>query len=90
MKISAKYFKLTAKKKIFLIKSCVYKLYCHDIVDNIFFSIIKFINERSQRAVQIYLILRTGNYSRYLPIANIGRIMKKALPENAKIAKDAK
>jgi len=25
-----------------------------------------------------------------LPIANIGRIMKKALPENAKIAKDAK
>lgn len=30
------------------------------------------------------------NYSRFLPIANIGRIMKKALPENAKIAKDAK
>ncbi|CAN4106951.1 unnamed protein product [Withania somnifera] len=27
---------------------------------------------------------------RYLPIANIGRIMKKALPANAKIAKDAK
>ena len=27
---------------------------------------------------------------RFLPIANIGRIMKKALPENAKIAKDAK
>lgn len=27
---------------------------------------------------------------RYLPIANISRIMKKALPENAKIAKDAK
>jgi histone H3/H4 len=27
---------------------------------------------------------------RYLPIANIGRIMKKPLPENAKIAKDAK
>ena len=25
-----------------------------------------------------------------MPIANIGRIMKKALPENAKIAKDAK
>lgn len=32
----------------------------------------------------------TTNYSRFLPIANIGRIMKKALPENAKIAKDAK
>lgn len=31
-----------------------------------------------------------ANYSRFLPIANIGRIMKKALPENAKIAKDAK
>ncbi|KAJ8564914.1 hypothetical protein K7X08_001374 [Anisodus acutangulus] len=27
---------------------------------------------------------------RYLPIANIGRIMKKALPANAKIAKEAK
>lgn len=27
---------------------------------------------------------------RYLPIANISRIMKKALPANAKIAKDAK
>lgn len=27
---------------------------------------------------------------RYLPIANISRIMKKALPDGAKIAKDAK
>ncbi len=27
---------------------------------------------------------------RYLPVANINRIMKKALPPNAKIAKDAK
>jgi len=27
---------------------------------------------------------------RYLPIANIGRIMKEALPANAKIAKDAR
>ncbi|KAI8997801.1 nuclear transcription factor Y subunit B-3 [Pilobolus umbonatus] len=27
---------------------------------------------------------------RYLPIANVARIMKKALPENAKIAKEAK
>ncbi|ONI24023.1 hypothetical protein PRUPE_2G219500 [Prunus persica] len=27
---------------------------------------------------------------RYLPIANISRIMKKALPQNGKIAKDAK
>ena len=27
---------------------------------------------------------------RYLPIANISRIMKKSLPTNAKIAKDAK
>jgi len=28
--------------------------------------------------------------SRFLPIANISRIMKSALPENAKISKDAK
>ena len=27
---------------------------------------------------------------RYLPVANIARIMKNALPENAKIAKDSK
>lgn len=27
---------------------------------------------------------------RYLPVANIGRIMKTALPQNAKIAKEAK
>lgn len=27
---------------------------------------------------------------RFLPIANISRIMKKALPSNGKIAKDAK
>jgi nuclear transcription Y subunit beta len=27
---------------------------------------------------------------RYLPIANIGRIMKRAIPPNAKIAKDAR
>ncbi len=27
---------------------------------------------------------------RYLPVANISRIMKKVLPENAKVAKDAK
>ena len=27
---------------------------------------------------------------RYLPIANIGRIMKDALPNDAKIAKDAR
>lgn len=27
---------------------------------------------------------------RFLPIANISRIMKKSLPDNAKIAKDAK
>lgn len=27
---------------------------------------------------------------RFLPVANISRIMKKALPANAKIAKDAK
>ncbi|CAL5363530.1 unnamed protein product [Camellia sinensis] len=30
------------------------------------------------------------NQDRYLPIANISRIMKKALPSNGKIAKDAK
>lgn len=29
-------------------------------------------------------------HSRFLPIANIARIMKKTLPNNAKIAKDAK
>lgn len=27
---------------------------------------------------------------RFLPIANIGRLMKKAIPQNGKIAKDAK
>ena len=27
---------------------------------------------------------------RFLPIANVGRVMKRALPTNAKIAKDAK
>ena len=27
---------------------------------------------------------------RFLPIANVARIMKRALPENAKIAKEAK
>ncbi|KAJ3124906.1 Nuclear transcription factor Y subunit B-10 [Nowakowskiella sp. JEL0407] len=27
---------------------------------------------------------------RFLPIANVARIMKRALPENAKVAKDAK
>ena len=27
---------------------------------------------------------------RYLPIANIGRIMRRAVPDNGKIAKDAK
>jgi len=40
---------------------------------------------------KILLIFRnTASYSRFLPIANIGRIMKKSLPDNAKIAKDAK
>ncbi|KAF8060327.1 NFYB3 [Scenedesmus sp. PABB004] len=32
----------------------------------------------------------SGQQDRYLPVANIARIMKKALPGNAKIAKDAK
>jgi nuclear transcription Y subunit beta len=32
----------------------------------------------------------TRELDRFLPVANIGRIMKKALPGNAKIAKDAK
>ena len=32
----------------------------------------------------------TREQDRFLPIANISRIMKKALPPNAKIAKDAK
>merc|ERR1711865_1301805 len=31
-----------------------------------------------------------GEQDRYLPIANIARIMKNTLPENAKIAKDSK
>merc|ERR1712037_50988 len=37
-------------------------------------------------------ILKMSNreQDRFLPIANIARIMKKALPNNAKIAKDAK
>lgn len=34
--------------------------------------------------------LNVKEQDRYLPIANIGRIMKKALPANAKIAKEAK
>ena len=34
--------------------------------------------------------LQPREQDRYLPIANIGRIMKRALPPNAKIAKDAK
>jgi histone H3/H4 len=29
-------------------------------------------------------------HDRYLPIANVSRLMKKGLPQNAKIAKDAK
>ena len=33
---------------------------------------------------------RYREQDRFLPIANIARIMKKALPENAKIAKDGK
>jgi len=32
----------------------------------------------------------TREQDRFLPIANINRIMKNALPANAKIAKDAK
>ena len=32
----------------------------------------------------------TREQDRFLPVANISRIMKKALPSNAKIAKDAK
>lgn len=34
--------------------------------------------------------LSVREQDRFLPIANISRIMKKALPSNAKIAKDAK
>ena len=39
------------------------------------------------------MMVAVGNVreqDRYLPIANISRIMKKSLPNNAKIAKDAK
>lgn len=32
----------------------------------------------------------TREHERFLPVANIGRIMKKGLPSNAKITKDAK
>lgn len=39
----------------------------------------------SQREVQ-----EVREQDRFLPIANISRIMKKSLPPNAKIAKDAK
>jgi nuclear transcription Y subunit beta len=35
-------------------------------------------------------LIYNTSYSRFLPIANISRIMKYALPDNAKIAKDAK
>ena len=38
----------------------------------------------------LFFARQMPNYSRFLPIANISRIMKKALPENAKIAKEAK
>lgn len=36
------------------------------------------------------VIVASREQDRYLPIANIGRIMKRSLPKNAKIAKDAK
>lgn len=36
------------------------------------------------------MILYYHHQDRYLPIANIARIMKNTLPENAKIAKDSK
>jgi nuclear transcription Y subunit beta len=35
-------------------------------------------------------LVHVRDQDRYLPIANICRIMKKALPTNSKIAKDAK
>jgi len=53
-------------------------------------------NKEHDRYDYIIILLIRGLYSnaqiyfRFLPIANIGRIMKKALPDNAKIAKDAK
>lgn len=34
--------------------------------------------------------LDTREQDRFLPVANISRIMKKALPANAKVAKDSK
>lgn len=37
-----------------------------------------------------YRVEEVREQDRYLPIANISRIMKKSLPSNAKIAKDAK
>eukprot|EP00889_Picochlorum_renovo_P004709 jgi/Picre1/31739/NNA_007090.t1 len=36
------------------------------------------------------VVVASREQDRYLPIANIGRIMKRSLPKNAKIAKDAK
>ena len=38
----------------------------------------------------LFLFRFFRNQDRYLPIANIARIMKNTLPENAKIAKDSK
>jgi len=48
-------------------------------------NILKMITTLSQ-----ILFRNAASYSRFLLIANIGRIMKKYLPDNAKIAKDAK
>jgi len=39
---------------------------------------------------EIVVMGNVREQDRYLPIANISRIMKKSLPNNAKIAKDAK
>eukprot|EP01023_Acetabularia_acetabulum_P064394 TRINITY_DN8313_c0_g1_i1.p2 TRINITY_DN8313_c0_g1~~TRINITY_DN8313_c0_g1_i1.p2 ORF type:complete len:132 (-),score=18.10 TRINITY_DN8313_c0_g1_i1:54-449(-) len=46
--------------------------------------------QQSQGGLQDDYQSNIREQDRFLPIANISRIMKKALPSNAKIAKDAK
>ena len=46
----------------------------------------KILNSQGRNPEKIYI----REQERFLPIANISRIMKKALPSSAKIAKEAK
>jgi nuclear transcription Y subunit beta len=47
-------------------------------------------NQRDQDASLGYADFEIKEQDRWLPIANVARIMKNALPDNAKIAKEAK